>query len=168
MTDKKIAARAGKLEAASKSFSDCHSNNIESKLNTFLNRLDGVKTNGSFKWLAKCPAHNDRSPSLAIKLVDDRILIHCFAGCSVQAVLDAIGLDMVDLFSERIANPGASKPKAPRFSPYELFPLLIQEAVILALAFDAVVSGDALADTDKQRAIQAFNAVLRLNSEVKQ
>ena len=168
MTGNKKPQGVGEPQAVSKSFSDCHFNNIESKLNLFLSRLDGVKTNGSFKWLAKCPAHNDRSPSLAIKLVDDRILIHCFAGCSVQAVLDAVGLDMADLFPDRIANPGTPKPKAQRFSPYELFPLLIQEALILALAFDAVVSGDALADTDKQRAIQAFNSVMRLHSEVKQ
>ena len=168
MTYNKKAAPVGQLGTAQYQNSPVHFNNIESKLNLFLNRLDGVKTNGSFKWLAKCPAHNDRSPSLAIKLADDRILSHCFAGCSVQAVLDAVGLDMADLFPDRIANSGASKPKAPRFSPYELFPLLIQEALILALAFDAVVSGDALADTDKQRAIQAFNSVMRLHSEVKQ
>ncbi len=168
MTDNKKAAPVGQLGTAQYQNSPVNFNNIESKLNLFLSRLDGVKTNGSFKWLARCPAHNDRSPSLAIKLVDDRILIHCFAGCSVHAVLDAVGLDMADLFPDRIANPGASKSKAQRFSPYELFPLLIQEALILALAFDAVVSGDALADTDRQRAVQAFNAVLRLNGEVKQ
>jgi hypothetical protein len=168
MTDNKKAAPVGQLVTAKYQNSPVHFNNIESKLNIFLNRLDGVKTNGPCKWLAKCPAHNDRSPSLAIKLVDDRILIHCFAGCSIQAVLDAVGLDMANLFPDRFTNPDTPKPKAPRFSPYELFPLLIQEALILALAFDAVVSGDALADTDKQRAIQAFNSVMRLNSEVKQ
>lgn len=168
MTGKIKAAPVGKLATASSTFHPTHFNNIDIKLQLFLDRLEGVKTNGGGKWLAKCPAHNDRSPSLAIKLVDDRILIHCFAGCSVQAVLDSIGLDMADLFPDRIANPGASKPKAQRFSPYELFPLLIQEALILALAFDAVVSGDALADSDKQRAIQAFNSVMRLNNEVKQ
>lgn len=101
-------------------------------------------------------------------MVDDRILIHCFAGCHVDAVLSAVGLDMADLFPDRVAQLGTPKPKAPRFSAYELFPLLIQEALILAIAFDAVVSGVALADTDMQRAEQAYNAVLRLNSEVKQ
>jgi len=168
MTNNKKAAPVGQLGTAQYQNSPVYFNTVESKLNLFLNRLDSVKTNGSFKWLARCPAHNDRSPSLAIKLVDDRILIHCFAGCSVPAVLDSVGLGMADLFPDRIANPGTPKPKAPRFSPYELFPLLIQEALILALAFDAVVSGDALADTDKQRAIQAFNSVMRLHSEVKQ
>ncbi|OAI14217.1 hypothetical protein A1507_15555 [Methylomonas koyamae] len=167
MTDNKKAAPVGQLVTAQYQNSPGHFNNIESKLSLFLNRLDGVKTNGSNRWLAKCPAHPDRSPSLAIRLADDRILIHCFAGCSVDAVLSAVGLDMADLFPDRVAIPGAPKPKAPRFSAYELFPLLIQEALILALAFHAVTSGDVLADTDMQRAEQAYNAVLRLNSEVK-
>jgi len=34
--------------------------------------------------MALCPAHDDRNPSLSIQLADDRILIHCFAGCSPQ------------------------------------------------------------------------------------
>lgn len=168
MTANQKAVPVGQLGTAQYQNSQGHFNNIESKLSEFLARLEGVKTNGSNKWLAKCPAHNDRSPSLATKLVDDRILIHCFAGCSVRAVLAAVGLDMAVLFPDRVANPGTLKPKTPRFSAYELFPLLIQEALILALAFDAVVSGDVLADVDKQRAEQAFNSVMRLNSEVKQ
>lgn len=168
MKDKKIAAPVAVLDAANYQNLLTHSNNINVKLPLFLDRLDGAKTNGSNKWLAKCPAHPDRSPSLAIRLADDRILIHCFAGCHVDAVLSAVGLDMTDLFPDRVAQPGTPKPKAPRFSAYELFPLLIQEALILALAFDAVVSGVALADTDLQRAEQAYSAVLRLNSEVKQ
>jgi hypothetical protein len=93
-----------------------------------LSRLHSVKQTAPNKWLAKCPAHPDRSPSLSIKLADDRILIHCFAGCGVQSVLDAVGLDMADLFPDRISYPGTPKPKTPRFSPYELFPLLIQES----------------------------------------
>jgi|GEM_PF-575893 len=168
MTNNKKTEPVCKLATASSTFHAAHFNNIDIKLQLFIDRLEGIKTNGGGKWLAKCPAHNDRSPSLAIKLVDDRILIHCFAGCSVQAVLDAVGLDMADLFPDRTANNGVSTPKAPRLSPYELFPLLTQEALILALAFDAVVSGDALSDTDKERAEQAFNSVMRLNSEVKQ
>ena len=81
-------------------------------------------------------------------------------------MLHAVGLEMADLFPDRIANPGTSKPVIPHFSPYELFPLLIQEALILALAFDAVISGDVLSDSDIQRALQAYNAVMRLNREV--
>ncbi|MEQ1600386.1 MAG: hypothetical protein ABL885_01305, partial [Methylophilaceae bacterium] len=36
-------------------------------LDTLLSKLDKVKQNGAGKWIARCPAHDDRSPSLAIK-----------------------------------------------------------------------------------------------------
>ena len=45
----------------------------------FLTRLDGVKRTGR-GWQAKCPAHDDRSPSLSIREGELGVLLHCFAG----------------------------------------------------------------------------------------
>lgn len=67
-------------------------------LDEFLSRLDKVQPIGKDRFKACCPAHNDRSPSLSIKAADDRLLIHCFAGCSVHDVLDSVGMDINDLF----------------------------------------------------------------------
>ena len=42
-------------------------------------------------WIARCPAHDDRVPSLAIRETDDgTILVRCHAGCSQHAVIDAL------------------------------------------------------------------------------
>lgn len=41
-------------------------------------------------WVARCPAHDDRSPSLSIADRDGRVLVHCFAGCSQAAVIEAL------------------------------------------------------------------------------
>lgn len=44
-------------------------------------------------WLDLCPAHDDRSPSLSISTGrDGRLRLHCFAGCSHEAILEAAGL----------------------------------------------------------------------------
>ena len=57
-------------------------------IETLISRLDGVRETGSGKYLARCPAHDDRNPSLAIKDGDDgRVLVHCFAGCGTAEVL---------------------------------------------------------------------------------
>ena len=49
--------------------------------------------------IAKCPAHNDRRPSLsACKGDDGRTLVHCLAGCTVDEIVSALGLRMADLF----------------------------------------------------------------------
>jgi 5S rRNA maturation endonuclease (ribonuclease M5) len=48
---------------------------------------------------ARCPAHEDRSPSLSIGLSDDgRVLIRCHAGCESEAVVHALGLTWSDLY----------------------------------------------------------------------
>ena len=45
-----------------------------------LSKLDGVKRTGPGRWLAKCPAHEDRRASLAIREGDvGKTLVHCFA-----------------------------------------------------------------------------------------
>ncbi len=64
-----------------------------------LERLDNVRPNGSGRWLARCPAHQDRTSSLSVRLADDRILVYCFAGCKTTDVLTAVNLELKDLFN---------------------------------------------------------------------
>ena len=59
-------------------------------------------------WIARCPAHEDHSPSLSIgEGRDGKILLHCFGGCTSESVCNSLGLSLADLFSE----PGAIQPK---------------------------------------------------------
>jgi hypothetical protein len=48
-------------------------------------------------WTARCPAHEDRHPSLSIKRGDRWWLTHCHAGCSTRAICAAVGLAVPDL-----------------------------------------------------------------------
>lgn len=67
-----------------------------------LSRLPGAKPSGS-RWMAKCPAHRDDKPSLQVARGDDgRALVVCFAGCSLDSILAAVGMSSRELFtSER-------------------------------------------------------------------
>jgi len=65
-----------------------------------LNQLEDVRTAGPGRWYARCPAHDDRAPSLSIRDAGDRVLIHCFAECDPEAVLEAVGLRWRDLYPE--------------------------------------------------------------------
>ena len=63
-----------------------------------LSRLRKVKKTAS-GWEACCPAHEDRKPSLSVGIgQDDRVLLKCHAGCSTEAVLSAIGVELHGLF----------------------------------------------------------------------
>ena len=51
--------------------------------------LGGHRAGGT--WMTRCPAHIDREPSLAIRDGnDDRVLVHCHAGCSQERVIAAL------------------------------------------------------------------------------
>lgn len=73
-----------------------------SKLDALLARLEGVRATGPGRWAARCPAHEDRSPSLSIRATDDgKTLLHCFVGCAPDDILSAIGLEWADLYPDR-------------------------------------------------------------------
>ena len=69
------------------------------KTEDFLSRLEKVERSGS-GWIACCPAHGDSNPSLSVSESGGKILVHCHAGCTAQAVVDAMGLKMADLFTD--------------------------------------------------------------------
>jgi putative DNA primase/helicase len=66
-------------------------------LEAVLSKLRHVHRDG-MGWKALCPAHPDKKPSLSIGRNNDRILLHCHAGCSTGAVLTALGMEVGDLF----------------------------------------------------------------------
>jgi hypothetical protein len=74
----------------------------------FLSSVE-VKTGQSPKkngngWTSPCPAHPDKKPSLSISEDRGKILVHCHAGCTAEAVVASLGLKLADLMppKERI------------------------------------------------------------------
>ena len=63
-------------------------------------KLDKSKRSGD-KLTARCPAHDDKNPSLSVTIGKhgDRVVLICRTGCPTDAVLDALGLTMRDLFA---------------------------------------------------------------------
>lgn len=79
-------------------------------IDNLVSRLRKVKKLGRNRFLACCPAHDDKTPSLSLMQKDDgRVLLHCFAGCAVADVLDAVGLEFKDLMPEHLGSFGATK-----------------------------------------------------------
>lgn len=53
------------------------------------------------KFMALCPAHDDRNPSLSVgEMPDGRVLIHCHAGCSPSEVMESMSLRLSDLYPD--------------------------------------------------------------------
>ena len=134
-----------------------------------LSHLTRVKRTAPGKWSACCPAHEDRSPSLAVRELDDgRVLVHCFGGCSVESVLGAIGLDMTDLFPERVAAPGTgTAPQQLRLPASQAIEILERETMIVAVVGGDMVRKKDITETDHRRLIQAVSRVQFIAQETK-
>jgi hypothetical protein len=56
-------------------------------------------------------AHGDRHPSLHISEGrDGRVLLKCFAGCTIESICAAAGLTLSDLFTEQRIPKGSTPP----------------------------------------------------------
>ena len=49
-----------------------------------------ARRTGPGRWMARCPAHDDRTPSLSIAERNGTLLVHCFAGCRQADVIEAL------------------------------------------------------------------------------
>lgn len=78
-----------------------------------LSRLDNVHRSGA-GWAARCPAHEDRHNSLSIGTgAEGQALIHCFAGCALDAILGAVGMRTSDLYPPTAASANGRPPDKP-------------------------------------------------------
>lgn len=83
-------------------------------LTDLLNRFDGVRSRGTGRWSARCPAHRDKSPSLSIREADGKTLLHCFAGCTPGEIVGALGLNLKDLFTDNAISHGQRPTPKPQ------------------------------------------------------
>ena len=124
---------------------------MESLADKLLARLDGVKGTGKDRWIAKCPSHEDRTPSLAVREVEDRLLLHCFAGCSVGEIVLAAGLALNDLFPPRPDDPSGRKRERNPFYAIDGLRCIARESLVVKLAADALANGEPFSADDRKR-----------------
>jgi putative DNA primase/helicase len=73
--------------------------------------LDGRKTGAG--WTARCPAHEDGTPSLSITQAGARVLVHCFAGCDQARLLAVLRERGLWCANPKVQWRPAAKPKPP-------------------------------------------------------
>ena len=127
-----------------------------------IQRLEKVRgRNGS--WTARCPAHADKGPSLAVRETPDgRVLVHCFAGCETESVLGAVGMDMTDLFppEEKRREYGHGKPGVkPAFYASDLMRVIAFEALVVQIVAFDIGNGKKISEDDRQRMMVAYQRI---------
>jgi hypothetical protein len=110
-------------------------------IDNILSRLDKVKPNGAGKWLACCPAHADKNPSLSIKESDDgTVLLKCWAGCTAADITASVSLDLRDLFTGHKSRSIQPSRAARQF-----------EAMVITVAVEQMRLGKQLSAEDQER-----------------
>ncbi len=121
-----------------------------------LSKLDRVRRTGPETWVARCPAHDDKRPSLSIReTADGRVLLHCWTGCSAGEIVAAVGLQLGDLFPQR--GPAEHRQSGERrpFPAADVLRAVVNEAQLVAIEAARIGRGEALTDEDRRRVLLA-------------
>ena len=131
-----------------------------SPITVMLGRLEKVIDRGGGQYSALCPAHEDKSPSLSIAETDDRLLIHCFAGCRSNEIVAAVGLSLADLFNTPLTK-GYVKPlpRQQRWDCRALLQTVAHESLVVAIAAGGMSQNITLSDDDKERLTESVTRI---------
>jgi hypothetical protein len=122
-----------------------------------LTKLHKARATGRGTWIACCPAHEDKSPSMTIRELDDgRVLVHCFAGCGVQDILGSVGLEFDALFPPKPIDH--AKPLRRPFPAADVLEALAHESLVVLLAIAGAKAGKPI---DRDRLVTAASRIQR-------
>lgn len=130
-------------------------------IETFLSRLHKVKKRGHGQWMACCPAHDDRTPSMTIKDDNGKILMKCWGqGCSVFDICAAIGMEVHELFPPSDHVDYERKPYRSYFPADQVLEALSTETLIVHM-----ISKDMLTNSiDQETRERLILAVERIHA----
>lgn len=130
-----------------------------SKIDNFVSRLTKAKRTGKDSWIACCPSHQDKSPSLTIREIEpDKILLHCFAGCSVDEIAGSVGLSIGDLMPDR-APDTLRKPSSVPFNARDVLECIQTDATLLCVFISDVTQAKPITP---EEAANAYKAACRI------
>ncbi len=129
-----------------------------------LERLNCVRRSGDGKWRAICPCHGGRSLAIAEK--DDRVLLHCFAGCDTGDVLASLGLDLADLFDRPLDHSRDRLRRA--WSVSDVLATAMAEVAVVAIVAADLAERRPISPSDWYRLSQASSRLARLDQLVRQ
>lgn len=132
---------------------------------SILDRLDAVAERGPGRWIARCPAHDDRNPSLSIRETDDgTTLVRCWAGCDAIDIVSAVGLTLADLFPDREQqHRRPPTDRRLRLAPADALRILRRESLVIAVASADLARGIFLSHDDHARLLTAVARVADLS-----
>lgn len=127
-------------------------------IDAILSRLEKVRSTGRGTWIACCPAHDDRSPSMTLRECDDgRILAHCFGGCDIGAIVDAVGLGWDEWFPDKPQE--FARPIRRPFPVGDVLEALAGDSMLIAVTVANMAHGEKIAPEDYVALVSAAGRI---------
>lgn len=127
-------------------------------VDALLSRLEKVRATGKATWTARCPAHEDKTPSLSVRETDDgHVLIYCHAQCGIDRIASALGVDLAEFFPPKPVN--TSPPLRRPFPAADVLECVSAETAIVLVCASTVRQGEKLSDVDHKRLLVAVERI---------
>jgi hypothetical protein len=138
-------------------------------IDSVLARLEpfGVREQGRERWRARCPAHGGKSANtLSVGVGDgDCVLLRCWAGCDVDAVTQALGLDVGDLFPRRDAHAPEMQRRR-LLSAAQALELLESVATLVVVVASDMATGKAPDEATRKALLRSAARIIYMRHEV--
>lgn len=136
-------------------------------IDVLLSKLDGVRERRAGQWMARCPAHDDKRPSLLIELgADDRVLLFDYAGCGAAEIVAAVGLSLGDLFARRLPDDPRYRRRRPFVTARDALAAVDHEMLLVAALASDLLAGRQPSPDDLQRLADARVRLARVREVV--
>ena len=132
-----------------------------------LARLDDPKPTTRDRWRSSCPACRGNKSALSVGIGNgDTVLIQCFKGCDVDAVVAAMGLQLHDLFPPKLTRSQPLRRRAMLTAGQALDVIALDCMLTWTAAFN-LANGHALTADDLDHLMSAGKRIQWLASEVR-
>lgn len=137
-----------------------------------LDRLDAVRQVAQGRWRARCPAHQggNRNVLSIGETSDGTTLIRCFHGCSALEIVEAVGLELHDLFP-RVDWPTTgvhgSRPRRPRVDWPAAIMAVERDLILVKIILTQIARREPINDDDASACQSAATRTYRLIDEAR-
>ena len=126
----------------------------------FLHLFDKVRPTGKGRWIACCPVHQDKTPSMSITESNDSVLMHCHS-CEANGkdVCERFDIDPMELFGKDFVA-GSGQPRIPAA---DILRCLDYEILFMSCVNRQLLAGQPLLKEDTERlkiAAKRINAAM--------
>lgn len=134
-------------------------------INNFLGRLQKCRKTGKQTWMACCPAHNDKNPSMIVtEGIDGRVLVHCFSHeCGIDSIVEAVGMEIRDLMPDNVGFH-RSAPKSRLFNAIDVLHAIRDDLTMTLIVAKDIQRGKILT-TDESLSLS--RAIGRVSTAIK-